>query len=144
VEASYPNRQEKDVYSQTLECAQFSPVQVSPEMRSVAIAESKKWLEEKKKSAPSSSKTIELGTCKLNTNTSLFVCLSLPFSPLLIFASKFILYNEFLYRFWSCMGASCDSSHFNLLIFLCDLCTFYCIIDSQTIGPIGSIMLLFS
>jgi hypothetical protein len=78
VEASYPNRQEKDVYSQTLECAQFSPVQVSPEMRSVAIAESKKWLEEKKRSTPSNSKTIDLGTCKLNTNMSLFVSLPPP------------------------------------------------------------------
>ncbi|KAF3338847.1 Protein KAKU4 [Carex littledalei] len=57
---------------QKLEYAPFSTVEVSPEMRSMAIAESKKWLEEKKKSTPSSSKTIDLGPCKFNTDMPLF------------------------------------------------------------------------
>lgn len=78
VEASYLNRQQKDTCNQNLEYSLFSPVQVSPEIRSLAIAESKKWIEDKKKSAPSSSKTIDLGPCKLNTDMSQFVSLSLP------------------------------------------------------------------
>ncbi|XP_078151093.1 uncharacterized protein LOC144546428 isoform X2 [Carex rostrata] len=57
---------------QNLEYAPFSPVEVSPEIRSMAIAESKKWLEEKKKSTPSSSKSIDLGPCKFNTDMPQF------------------------------------------------------------------------
>lgn len=71
---------------QNLEYAPFSPVEVSPEIRSMAIAESKKWLEEKKKSTPSSSKSIDLGPCKFNTDMPQFVStfVSLP----RVFASR--------------------------------------------------------
>ncbi|KAJ3704625.1 hypothetical protein LUZ61_008330 [Rhynchospora tenuis] len=50
----------------------YSSLQASPEMCTAAVAEAKKWFQEKKKSASSTSKTADLGPCKLSADMSHF------------------------------------------------------------------------
>ncbi|KAJ4813825.1 flocculation protein [Rhynchospora pubera] len=71
-EASSPYKQQNDMHNYNVDHTPFSPVQSSSEMCTAAVAEAKKWFDEKKKTGSSSSKTTDLVPSKLSTDMSQF------------------------------------------------------------------------